>query len=109
MIDKLGPYAEAGIDRDHPERPNFGACQAETLESIQRFRRGSDAPFRRRRFGKTRGRSRGMTRPSIAEAAAIMSNAIDCDFTVEGSGPPLFLIHGIGAARDVWRFVTFRC
>ena len=24
---------------------------------------------------------------------------------MEGSGPPLFLIHGIGAARDVWRFV----
>ncbi|MEM9737358.1 MAG: alpha/beta hydrolase [Pseudomonadota bacterium] len=30
--------------------------------------------------------------------------AIDCDFTLEGSGPPLFLIHGIGAARDTWRF-----
>jgi pimeloyl-ACP methyl ester carboxylesterase len=35
-----------------------------------------------------------------------MSQVIDCDFTVEGSGPPLFLIHGIGAARDVWRFVV---
>lgn len=31
---------------------------------------------------------------------------IDCDYTVEGAGPPLFLIHGIGAARDVWRFMT---
>jgi len=31
---------------------------------------------------------------------------IDCDYTVEGTGPPLFLIHGIGAARDVWRFMT---
>ncbi|MEM9371586.1 MAG: alpha/beta hydrolase [Pseudomonadota bacterium] len=30
--------------------------------------------------------------------------AIDCDYTIEGSGPPLFLIHGIGAARDTWRF-----
>lgn len=33
-----------------------------------------------------------------------MSKAIDCAYTVEGSGPPLFLIHGIGAARDTWRF-----
>ena len=33
-------------------------------------------------------------------------SVIDCDYTVEGTGPPLFLIHGIGAARDVWRFVT---
>lgn len=32
--------------------------------------------------------------------------AVDCEFTVEGSGPPLILIHGIGAARDVWRFVV---
>ncbi|MEO1191531.1 MAG: alpha/beta hydrolase [Pseudomonadota bacterium] len=30
--------------------------------------------------------------------------AIDCDYTIEGDGPPLFLIHGIGAARDTWRF-----
>ena len=34
-----------------------------------------------------------------------MSKVIDCAYTVEGSGPPLFLIHGIGAARDTWRFV----
>lgn len=32
--------------------------------------------------------------------------AVDCEFTVEGSGPPLILIHGIGAARDVWRFLV---
>ena len=30
---------------------------------------------------------------------------IDCDYTVEGNGPALILIHGIGAARDTWRFV----
>ena len=35
-----------------------------------------------------------------------MTQAIDCDYTLEGSGPPLFLIHGIGAARDIWRFMT---
>ncbi len=34
-----------------------------------------------------------------------MSAVIDCAYTVEGDGPPLFLIHGIGAARDTWRFV----
>jgi pimeloyl-ACP methyl ester carboxylesterase len=39
-------------------------------------------------------------------SAAETSHPIDCEFKVEGSGPPLFLIHGIGAARDVWRFVT---
>ena len=35
-----------------------------------------------------------------------MATAIDCDYTVEGAGPPLFLIHGIGAARDAWRFMV---
>lgn len=34
-----------------------------------------------------------------------MSQAVDCEFTISGDGPPLFLIHGIGAARDTWRFV----
>jgi len=35
-----------------------------------------------------------------------MTNVIDCAFTIEGEGPPLVLIHGIGAARDAWRFMT---
>ena len=35
-----------------------------------------------------------------------MTGPVDCDYTVEGAGPPLFLIHGIGAARDTWRFMT---
>ncbi len=35
-IDKLGPYAEAGVDRVILNI-NFGASQADTLESIQRF------------------------------------------------------------------------
>ena len=34
MIDKLGPYAEAGVDR-LILNVNFGASQAETLEAIQ--------------------------------------------------------------------------
>ncbi|NMM43316.1 alpha/beta fold hydrolase [Rhodospirillaceae bacterium KN72] len=34
-----------------------------------------------------------------------MSNTIECAYTVEGDGPPLFLIHGIGAARDTWRYL----
>ncbi len=36
MIDKLGPYAEAGIDR-FIMNVNFGASQVDTLECIQRF------------------------------------------------------------------------
>ena len=36
MIDKLGPYAELGIDRVMLS-VNFGAPQSETLECIQRF------------------------------------------------------------------------
>ena len=36
MIDRLGPYAEAGVDR-FIMNVNFGAGQAETLDSIQRF------------------------------------------------------------------------
>ena len=31
-----------------------------------------------------------------------MDDAIECDYSVQGSGPPLFLIHGIGAARNTW-------
>ena len=31
---------------------------------------------------------------------------VECDFTLHGEGPPLFLIHGIGAARDAWRFMV---
>lgn len=34
-----------------------------------------------------------------------MTQAIDCEYEIEGSGPPLFLIHGIGAARNTWRFL----
>ena len=35
-----------------------------------------------------------------------MADPVDCSYSIEGSGPPLFLIHGIGAARDAWRFIT---
>jgi pimeloyl-ACP methyl ester carboxylesterase len=31
-----------------------------------------------------------------------MPSAIASSFSVEGSGPPLFLIHGIGASRHTW-------
>lgn len=31
-----------------------------------------------------------------------MALAMDCEYTVQGEGPPLFLIHGIGAARNTW-------
>ena len=32
--------------------------------------------------------------------------AIECDFSIEGQGEPLILIHGIGADRSIWRFMT---
>ena len=35
-----------------------------------------------------------------------MSEVVECEYTIEGHGPPLFLIHGIGAARDAWRFIV---
>ena len=34
-----------------------------------------------------------------------MTQAVDCAYSVEGDGPPLILVHGIGAARDTWRFL----
>ena len=34
-----------------------------------------------------------------------MPVAVDCAFSIEGHGPPLILVHGIGAARDTWRFL----
>ena len=36
------------------------------------------------------------------------TQAIDCEYSIAGGGPPLFLIHGIGAARDTWRFMIDR-
>ena len=35
-----------------------------------------------------------------------MNIPIDCAYTIEGQGEPLVLVHGIGAARDAWRFMT---
>ena len=31
-----------------------------------------------------------------------MTAAVDCAYTVQGVGPPLVLVHGIGAARNTW-------
>ena len=33
-----------------------------------------------------------------------MTDVIDCAYSIDGEGPPLFLIHGIGAARNTWRY-----
>ena len=33
-------------------------------------------------------------------------SAVDCPFSIEGRGEPLILIHGIGAARSAWRYLT---
>ena len=35
-----------------------------------------------------------------------MPNFVDCNFSQTGKGPGLFLIHGIGAAEDAWRFIV---
>lgn len=35
-----------------------------------------------------------------------MSKAIDCAYTVEGKGPALFFIHGIGARKTAWTKLT---
>ena len=35
-----------------------------------------------------------------------MTNFIDCHYSQTGNGPGLFLIHGIGAAKDAWRFIV---
>ena len=32
--------------------------------------------------------------------------AIDCSYSIEGSGPAIFLTHGVGAAEDAWRIIT---
>ena len=34
-----------------------------------------------------------------------MTDAIDCHYSIQGKGPALFLIHGIGASEDAWRFL----
>jgi pimeloyl-ACP methyl ester carboxylesterase len=34
-----------------------------------------------------------------------MIEPILSDYSIKGRGQPLFLIHGIGAARDAWRFI----
>lgn len=52
-----------------------------------------------------------MTGANGSELAATAVDAVDCACTVSGShnrnaGPPFLLIHGIGAARDAWRFVA---
>lgn len=35
-----------------------------------------------------------------------MTEPVDCAFEIEGQGEPLILVHGIGAARDAWRFLV---
>jgi 3-oxoadipate enol-lactonase len=32
-----------------------------------------------------------------------MREIVDCEYSIEGDGPALFLVHGIGAARNTWR------
>ena len=33
------------------------------------------------------------------------AEALDCHYSIRGSGPAIFLTHGVGAAEDAWRFI----
>lgn len=41
-------------------------------------------------------------------AAAPKAKPVDCAYTVEGSGPPIFFVHGIGARRSGWAGIVER-
>jgi pimeloyl-ACP methyl ester carboxylesterase len=92
MINKLAPYAEAGVDR-FIMNVNFGLSQTETLDCIQQIA-GKVMPH-------FTGRPAG-SQPDMAH----MVKAVECAYSVNGDGPPLILIHGIGAARDAWQFMV---
>ena len=34
------------------------------------------------------------------------SEVLDCHYSIIGSGPAIFLTHGIGASEDAWRFIV---
>ena len=34
------------------------------------------------------------------------TEALDCHYSISGSGPAIFLTHGIGASEDAWRFIV---
>ena len=33
-------------------------------------------------------------------------SVVDCNYSVIGSGPAIFLTHGVGGAEDAWRFIV---
>ena len=35
-----------------------------------------------------------------------MTNAVDCAHVIEGKGPPVFMVHGIGARKTSWAALT---
>jgi 3-oxoadipate enol-lactonase len=35
-----------------------------------------------------------------------MAQAVDCAYTIEGNGPPLFMVHGIGSRKTTWVALT---
>ncbi|MDB5511058.1 MAG: alpha/beta hydrolase, partial [Enterovirga sp.] len=35
-----------------------------------------------------------------------MAQAVDCVHAITGKGPPLFMVHGIGARRTSWEALT---
>lgn len=35
-----------------------------------------------------------------------MNQSVDCDYRIEGKGPPLYLVHGIGSRKIIWDGIT---
>ena len=42
----------------------------------------------------------------ILATYSMAAEALDCNYSLIGSGPAIFLTHGIGAAEDAWRFIV---
>jgi pimeloyl-ACP methyl ester carboxylesterase len=35
-------------------------------------------------------------------------DAVDCAYSIEGKGPPILFVHGVGGSRQVWTGVIVR-
>ena len=42
----------------------------------------------------------------MTQTSMLQNSPVPCAYTIEGEGPALFLIHGIGAARSTWHQLT---
>jgi len=60
------------------------------------FCRGSDTAFL-----LTNGKC-SLNRFNSSDNFILMTTSVDCDYRIEGSGPPLYMIHGIGSRKTTW-------